>query len=708
MAVADSRGGKPRGMMLDLLKRVDAGCLEFGCLPKITKLSELAPEAKRGYTPLSQVIEPWLYKTGGEPWMVLSDGGDFRPNTPWDDRLKGRGAAQSQFRPAAETANAQASLGLVVSFGLPRAPGFSVESVQMAPMAFEGKSVQTVVTVARVSPESDGARRIQVQVSIDGKVVTGSETSFAPGAATADVPINFASPKRGPHIVSFKSLPVDGERDVWDNVQSRVLDVMPNTVGVLHLLGSPAWDGRFMRRFLKAEPKFDVISFFILRDPWDSQQVNEREMSLIPFPVERLFKEELVNFRVIVMQNFTLMRFLQPEFQENLAKFVKDGGGLLFIGGPRALTETDMSSSALAGLLPFELNGSDDAKIPPMGTMGRYDDSMNGMGTTFDPEANFTIEMANPDPQRRALASVYENWQGLASRLASVGSFKGLQQLDLFRFREKEVTPLLHARLKDGKVVPLAVASYPGKGRALWIFSDALWQLAMSADPRTARSDYHSFLDGAMSWLTRDDMRGTLRVRDVSILKSSSEEGRLRWRATLTGSATRYVKAASAARYAVCGVVVNADSVSYGGLSGDALTIEGDVNVSARDGSLCGLTLDVSHPAFGSLSVSGWAIVPETLSDADIGPSPQKLRQLAQVTGAQYVPDSPERAQKVEAWLQRWGTAIGKSLPDKLKSTREFYWPADLPWIWMLLLLIPAEVLLRRWHLLTGEVQRAS
>ena len=461
-----------------------------------------------------------------------------------------------------------------------------------------------------------------------------------------------------------------------------------------------------MRRFLKSEPKFDVISFFILRDPWDSQQANERDMSLIPFPVERLFKEELANFRVIVMQNFTLMRFLQPEFQENLAKFVKDGGGLLFIGGPRALTETDMASSSLAGLIPFEMKGKEGAKMPPIGIADRLDDSVTGMGTTYNSDTTFTIEMANPDPQRRALASVYENWQDLASRLASAGSFKGMQQLELFRFREKEVTPLLHARLKDGKVVPLVVASYPGKGRALWVFSDALWQLAMSPDPRNARSDYQSFMDGALSWLTRDDMRGTLRVRDFSIQKNSNDEGRLRWRATLSGSATRYVKTSSAARYMVCGVVVNADSVAYGGASGDSITLEGEVNVTARDGSLCGLTLDVSHPAFGSLSISGWAIVPETLLDSEIGPSPAKLRMLSQVTGAEYVPDSSERAQKVEAWIRQWGTAIGKSLPDKLKSTREFYWPADLPWIWILLILIPAEVLLRRWHLLTGEVRR--
>src|SRR5690606_10902947 len=121
----------------------------------------------------------------------------------------------------------------------------------------------------------------------------------------------------GQHLLSLKVLPVASEVSLWDNVAYAQVEVMPNTVGVLHLLGSPSWDGRFLRRYLKSEPKYDLISFFILRDPWDSQQVSERELSLIPFPVERLFKEELPNFRVVAIQNFTLIQFLQAEFQNN-------------------------------------------------------------------------------------------------------------------------------------------------------------------------------------------------------------------------------------------------------------------------------------------------------------------------------------------------------------------------------------------------------
>lgn len=717
MSSPDPMGGTSSSSVKTTLKRIDDICLQFGCLPKVTFLSETGEETKRGFSPLSRVIDPWLYKTGGEPWMILSDGGDFRPSISWDERLKGRGAELSFHRQVSQIdeSKQKKTLGLVAAFGSPRFPGVSVESVVMAPLAFEGKNIQlsaTVERVVQVSPTSltkAGPQRVQVQALLDGHVATSVEASFGDGAESAEVEMAFAAPKRGPHTVTVKALPVAGELDTWDNSQIRVLEVMPNTVGVLHLLGSPAWDGRFMRRFLKAEPKFDVISFFILRDPWDSQHVSEREMSLIPFPVERLFKEELVNFRVIVMQNFTLMRFLQPEYQENLAKFVKDGGGLLFIGGPRALTEIDATSSSLAGLLPFSFDSTSSPKpATPRNPFDSSEDNIGGMGSSWDPDAAFTVEMAAPDSGRRALANVYETWLSLGGRLASVSSLKGLHRMESIKFREKEITPLLNARLKNGRVMPLAVASYPGKGRALWIFSDSLWRVAMSANPLNARSDYHAFMDGALSWLTRGDMRGTLTVRDFKIMPSLERSGTLKWHASFYGPAARHLKSAGSLKISICGVVATGDSLSFGSPSGDAIEADGEVLASVPQGSLCSLKMEADHPSFGSLNVSGWAVVPETLTDERIGPSAIKLRQLANLTGSKFVAASSNRSREIEEWLQLWGAFDGKTLPDKMKSTRDFYWPLERPWVWLLFLLLPAEVFVRRWHLMIGNLNRSS
>jgi hypothetical protein len=401
------------------------------------------------------------------------------------------------------------------------------------------------------------------------------------------------------------------------------------------------------------------------------------------------------------MQNFTLMRFLQPEYQENLARFVKDGGGLLFIGGPRALTETDTTSSSLAGLLPFAVE-SRATSTKPLPVGGEPEDGFGGMGSSWDPEAAFKIEMASPESSARSLANVYENWLAIGPRLSSVETMKGLHRMEMLKFREKEITPLLTARLKDGRSVPLAVASYPGKGRALWIFSDSLWRLALSSNPLNARSDYHAFMDGALTWLTRGDVRGTLTVRDFKVSHAVDGSGKIKWHTSFYGPAARHMKAASTLRLSVCGILVPSDTIVFGAPSGDSVEAEGDVLATLAEGTLCQLRLEANHPSFGSLNVSGWTIVPETLNDSKIGPSFIKLRQLSKLTDASFIDANAERGRKIEEWLQLWGVADGKALPDKMKSTREFFWPLNLSIIWLLLLAVPVEVLIRRWHLISG------
>jgi hypothetical protein len=431
-------------------------------------------------------------------------------------------------------------------------------------------------------------------------------------------------------------------------------------------------------------------------------------MSLIPFPVERLFNEELVNFRVIVMQNFTLMRFLQPEYQKNLAKFVKDGGGLLFVGGPRALTETDASSSALSELLPFTINRSDAAAAPPTSTIDDLNDGFGSLGSTWSPNTDFKIEMANPESSRRALANVYEGWQGLSNRMETLSGLRGIHDMNAIKFRDNEVTPLLNAKLPDGRSVPLAVASYPGKGRAIWLFTDSIWRMAMSSDPRIARSDYHTFLDHALVWLTKGDLKGALAVRDFQVTTVGDTGDRLKWRAALAGSAARYLRTATSTKLSICGIGVMTKDVSFGASAGDSVTFEGELAATLRDGSLCALKLEAEHPAFGSVSVSGWAVIPETLKDENIGSSAMKLRSLAKVTGAKFVDANSERSRAVEEWLQGWGASDGASLPDKIQTFLDYYWIQDALWIWLAILLLPIEVLVRRWHLIFGGARQVG
>ena len=690
----------------DLIKDIESRCAHLGCLPKVIRLSEQDSDTQEGYTPLSHVLESWLYRTSGEPWLLLSDGGDYMPTQRWPSTLRGSGASNGKDQPPR---------GLIVGFGGNSRPNIWIKDADIAPFAFDHKPLGLNVTLRR----SEGRRaseRVQVQL-LDGAVSLATvNVEFSAGAQQTQVSTMIPALPRGQHLLTVHALPTPDETALWDNTVHVQTEVLPNTFGVLHLLGAPSWDGRFLRRYLKSEPKYDLISFFILRDPWDSQQANERELSLIPFPVERLFRDELSNFRVVVLQNFTLFQFLLPEYQANLVKFVQDGGGLLFIGGPRALTAADLSSSPLKAILPFELGGHDPQalsvdQMPFEGEVNPALDSGNALqgdtwsGPSYDPNRTFRVEMAKPDPAKRALANVYEDWAALAGPLMAWKTAKGLHHMERVKMKEGNTTVLLNAR-SEGAEIPLAVASYPGKGRALWLFSDAFNRLALTPSEDTSRQVYNKFMQGAMTWLMRQDLRRPLIASNFSLVGGKKQA--VRWGVTLQGPAARYYQPSADWPLSVCGSLIPPSEVLAVQTSDDVWDVSGTLGTTFAGGERCNLEIAGNHAAFGSVKASVTAVFPAVYKDSEVGAAPQKIDDLALLTGATLVKLEGDTAavgggvDGLDKWLTAAAGQDGMPLPSRFKTLRNFFWILDMPWLWLLLMGLPLEVIIRRWDQIHG------
>lgn len=687
----------------DLVKEIEAECGRLGCIPKVTRLSEQSPEVMEGFSPLSAVLDAWTYKVGADPWVFISDGGDSQPTERWHGSLKGVG------RPTREGLLPR---GVIIGFPQKSQNNVWIKVHDAPPFSFEEKPLHFRVTVSRTS--ANHGDRIQLQALLGESPVGTTNVALGPNETEADVEMTLPPLTRGQKLITVKALPIAGESTLWDNVSHLSLEVLPNTVGVLHLLGSPSWDGRFVRRYLKSEPKYDLISFFILRDPWDSQQVSERELSLIPFPVERLFREELPNFRVVIVQNFTLFQFLLPEYQNNLVKFVQDGGGLLFIGGPRALTSSDLMSSPLRSILPFDYSGSAfDASpifdIPSFEPDLAADRAKNERGPVFDPQLDFTVEMGRPDTKKRALSDVYDDWESLAPSLTGWRSGRGLHHMERVKFKA-DTTVLLKA--KAGRTeIPLAVASYPGQGRALWLFTDSMWRLAMTPDGETSRQVYNQFMQGAMTWLMRQDLRKPVTAKTLSFSVHRGESPRFHLQ--IQGPAARYLDPAADLKLVACGAVPPKDQLSFVRLSEAEWEISGPIPAKLAGGELCTLEIAATHPAFGSVKASITGAIPEVYPDKELDAAPHKLRELAQLTGAKVVIDGePEKLEDgkqgetaqdaLGAWLGHATGQDGVALPNRFKTLRDFYWVLGRPWFWLLMLLLPLEVVIRKWDQLFG------
>ena len=772
----------------NLQQTLDAGCLRIGCQIETKLLSEVDQRVLQNVTPLANALQNWTATVRGDSWILVSDGEDMQPTSPWPNQLrdltgsaaevdsKGAGASgmfdseDDSRTGAASTEGSDPSLdhgslvhrGLIVTPIKDSPPNLWLSRVETPPFTFEHKPAKIVLEVAR--NETDAREQVQVQVLTQNTPLNAMTIDLPKGLSRQEVELTIPPLTRGEHLVNVRVLPRGDETVLWDNERQTTVDVLPNTIGVLHLLGSPSWDGRFLRRYLKAEPKYDLISFFILRDPWDSQQVNERELSLIPFPVDRLFGEELANFRVLILQNFSLAQFLQPNFQTNLVEFVKGGGGLLFLGGPRALAPTDVSQSPLAEILPFDLIdqkdpgsintdavNTDNFGSPAYGGLfGTIDalfdgtDEDDGLAPVYDSNQEFEVEFAEPNKTEKALATVYDAWNGLRQELEGWQGAKGLHKTERIKLKP-QVTPLLMAKTAAG-TQPLALASYPEAGRALWLFSDAWWKLAQPASGTYTRQTYNRFMASAVTWLAKDDLRPPLTLDHFTLQQNAT--GRLLFEAHLIGPAARYIDIgdSSAWQVSLCNQVIKGRNLRLQTLGGQQVRITGSLAMELEPGTSCRLTVGGNNAAFGSTSATKVAQLPRIFTDNELAPAPWRLGELQRRTGATVATFEGDRASiallkqmtamsddsagsvtindrhnltneatqfgssaltsngawtptysTVENWLAKQAARQGVALPPRFETELEPYWILHSLWFWLFLAAMPIEVLLRKW-----------
>ncbi|MFW7381690.1 MAG: hypothetical protein ACOH5I_22975 [Oligoflexus sp.] len=682
LSMKDDRRWNDALAKVELLKQE---CRRFGCTLKVTELSQLSPLVEQGYTPLAQSFHNWVYGTGGEPWVLISDGGDYRPAQAWNSRLKGIGTSEGESR------------GMILAYPDREQQNIWVETNDAVMFSFENKPTMIHAAVGREL--TDGQLSVQLQVFSGEQHLASNNVLFRDNESRLDIEIPVSSLARGQHLISMKAVPLADEVSIWDNTVHANLEVMPNTIGLLHLLGSPSWDGRFLRRYLKSEPKYDLISFFILRDPVDLQLTNERELSLIPFPVERLFNQELNNFRSVIIQNFALYQFLEPSYQRNLVEFVKNGGGLLFIGGPRALHASDYSESPLSSILPFQPKGGSQASSA-MDILRRFNTQVDETGPYYEADLSYEVTLAEPTAEQRALANVFDDWRQMAPSLAGQKNLKGLHHMENVEFKDGEYTPLLNAKLANGQEVPLAVASYPGKGRALWIFSDSFWRMALNPNSESSRESYQSFMNSAITWLLRQELRKPLVMRELNLRPAANHT---LFDVVVSGPAARYLNDGGQWFYEVCGLAIKNDDLIKERQSSDMWLLSGRLETVLPGGRRCPAAIRGDHPAFGSVTASIGAVVPEIFQDENMPGSFLKLTQLSRLSEAElYMADDKQLLTSIQSWLQVTTGRLGLAQQTENRTLRDYYWVLDRWWFWLLVFALPLEVIVRRWPQLTA------
>jgi uncharacterized membrane protein len=383
-----------------------------------------------------------------------------------------------------------AALGFPVStvqVGDPSLVDVGLENLKVDDFAFVRNAV-TVEVELRV--RGLPGRKVPVVLEREGQVL-GTRTVQVTGSdETHPVSFTFTPDQTGRFVYTLSAEVFPGEAVIENNTRSFVLKIIRDRVRVLLVVGRPSWDERFLRGLLRQDANVDLVSFYILRTSSDDTQTRnpERELSLIPFPMEEIFDAKLNTFDVVIFQNFGHAdpQLSIAQYERKLEQYVANGGALVAIGGDRAFGDGRSLYPVLDRALPVDSVGQ-TASVAPY-------------------RVHLTAE-GQRNPVTRVLPTA-------AASLAAWDELPTGSGVNQVRAKPGATVLLDHpGLLLDGKPAPVLALWDHGRGRAMALMTDDSWSWAFTVhrtgDPSRL---YDRFWGNALRWLVRDPDLTTLQI----------------------------------------------------------------------------------------------------------------------------------------------------------------------------------------------------
>lgn len=299
-------------------------------------------------------------------------------------------------------------------------------------------------------------------------------------------------PKQIGREVYRVAIPVEPKEILESNNEAIfVQKVIRDKIRVLQVVGRPSWDERFLRQLLKRNPNVDLISFFILRTAENVQMGSNDELSLIPFPTDELFSREIGSFDLVIFQNFDFGPYSMRQYLDDIANFVKQGGGFVMVGGDLSFASGGYASTPIEEILPVML---------PPGNARTLIDTERFRPVLTNAGARHPITQLAFDPAVNA-----DLWQSLPQQR---GTNLVLQA------RDGATVLATHPRLKArGQPMPVITVGEAEKGRVMAMTTDSSWRWGFenAASAGTSR-EYQMFWNNALRWLIKDPALKLLRI----------------------------------------------------------------------------------------------------------------------------------------------------------------------------------------------------
>lgn len=203
-------------------------------------------------------------------------------------------------------------------------------------------------------------RRAVLTTLADGRLVSRDTVRLPEDREQLVVPIRVAAVETGAMAVQVSVDPLDGEATTFNNSAAAVMTVRRGPEKILYVEGEPRPELPFLRRAVRHDSALQVVALVRTGIGKNLRLGVDDSLELVNgFPVRR---EELFSYRAIVLGSIAAGEFTADQLRM-LEEFVAvRGGGLLALGGRRALGEGGFAGTPLDLALPIALDPADNGQ----------------------------------------------------------------------------------------------------------------------------------------------------------------------------------------------------------------------------------------------------------------------------------------------------------------------------------------------------------
>ena len=553
----------------------------------------------------------------------------------------------------------------VFTIGVGDTEGFTdvrIADLRAPEFAFRGREVKLDLTVQAYGLEG---KTLPLYFNRGKNLITSRSINVNADAFEQKITLSFTPKEIGPHSFSLTIPNQPGEQITQNNHKDFKINVQRDKIRVLTLSGSPAWNYRFLRMALKQDPLIELVSFVFLRTPTDSVDVPENQLSLIPFPIDDIFLEELTNFDVVVFDDFSHRAYFNPVYLDKVRDFVRDGGGLAMFGGARAFDSGGYADTSLKDVLPVELDGK-----------GSY-------------QAQTVVRpVLTPSGKAHPVTRLISDPKGNEEAWTKMPQLSTLNRVHSARGE----TLLSAGNNGSGPTAPLLTIGRFGKGRSLALMTDEAWRWNFIAvGNRDTPQNHLKLIRQAIRWLAQEPSFEQVQIQPIPISRPG-EKIVIKLR-VLKDDFTPTRQAAVQLRVV--------------GPEGEPSLVQ--VNAAAEDGEYSGEytpTREGSYRAEAEASLGGKSLGKDSqgfsvtfpYGETDDGrPRPDLLKQIAEASQGEYIPISEWN----EKTLDRIAAKLESHAPLQIIEQRQTrLWSTLWPFAVVLALLSVEWWMRRKWGLI--------